>query len=1190
VKGDASLLEFPRIRKVLVATVVAFVWLVGSAGNSNANGNPRDVALVDLVPLINRFLPVLLETVQPNGTVAMESSGSSHQLAVEFLRANGIDIWEEYPAFVLANITPQDRSWLVDQGLDIWALEDRTMVGRGQYRFDTRYGEPPIPDDLREQLSPDQRFALRIIQFTGPVKESWVDLLRSLSVIPLDFLGNFAILAKVPTSVLSTVVSYPFVQWIGPYHPAYKLSPELGVTKRAAQELGPVIVSALAEDIVALKSQLLAAGFQVIVGHVSGDRVIFEGSADVTSVKAVSRIPHVLWVEPLRNAIASNNQAVWIIQSGVSGSTPVHNQGLRGQGQIITMMDTGLTTSHEMFYDPEGDPVGASHRKVLAYYVPGGGSGGDGVDGCGHGTHVAGSAMGDAPVYGTYNLFDGMAFGARIIVQDIGFSACALNGPEDAAPAYGAARSAGSFVHTNSWGTPRCYFPWCGPAVYSSYDNTLDNFVWQNRDFLVLHAAGNDGAYGAQTLSEQASAKNLITVGATLNGASSNAVADFSSRGGTLDARLKPTVVAPGDGVISARAPAHAGCIQIDANYQQCSGTSMATPIVAGAAAMVRQYFTEGWYPTGQPIAANSFVPSAALLRAMLINGAVELSGAGAYRTDAKYPNNDQGWGRINLDNVLYFSGDSRRSWVVDETWGLQTGQYMEYQFSVGAYVPFEVTLVWTDPAGAAGCNPCLVNNLDLLVTDPFGLQYKGNVFSGMNPGASALGGQYDSRNVEEGALLLNPSSGTYRVRVTATNVPTGPQPYAVVVTAGLADPFEVPVSTLVDHSTAPASVVDSSGRTHLVWQDLNDGDYEIFYTRLKAAPATAASAVEIRSQLTRDSKPSSNPAIAINPTNGEIWVVYQGIADGDVWSTHDLWYRKSADSGVSWQGPYRVTGPQTPTRDYHQPSIVIDANGRKHIVARYWFLYSPPEPDQDWERAWYLWTDMATPTYQGDWQSKAIAPTYVRSHTTCVANAMVYDPNLALGPGSSQIQVVYSVDPVPECGTGTGTTYVRHVRSSDRGASWSAEITLGTTRDYARPNTVVTGGTTDVFAAWHDWSSDFDIFFSRSTNGGSSWSAPSRVLSTAYREIYPSLAHANGVLALSWADNGLGNFEIFVRKSTDRGISWSASVRITIEAAVSSYPVVRLSATASIYLVGWADTRNNGNSWYDIIFTHRAT
>jgi len=110
-------------------------------------------------------------------------------------------------------------------------------------------------------------------------------------------------------------------------------------------------------------------------------------------------------------------------------------------------------------------------------------------------------------------------------------------------------------------------------------------------------------------------------------------VADFSSRGPTFDGRTKPDVMAPGKFILSANAggfcdpsirPSAGGFAD---GVMSLSGTSMATPGVTGSVAIIRQYFIEGWYPDGIKNQTNSFVPSAALLKAVIMNGAQPLAG-----------------------------------------------------------------------------------------------------------------------------------------------------------------------------------------------------------------------------------------------------------------------------------------------------------------------------------------------------------------------------------------------------------------------------------------------------------------------------------------------------------------------------------------------------------------------------------
>jgi subtilisin family serine protease len=135
-------------------------------------------------------------------------------------------------------------------------------------------------------------------------------------------------------------------------------------------------------------------------------------------------------------------------------------------------------------------------------------------------------------------------------------------------------------------------------------------------------------------------------------------MASFSSLGPTYDWRIKPDLVAPGDSIYSADtltdAEVAAGdtCGKVDMD-----GTSMATPIAAGAFTLLRQYFTEGFYPSGEKTSADEFVPSAALLKAVMINGAQALKGfeSDGWPIDPP-PSLKQGWGTHRARRVRAFA------------------------------------------------------------------------------------------------------------------------------------------------------------------------------------------------------------------------------------------------------------------------------------------------------------------------------------------------------------------------------------------------------------------------------------------------------------------------------------------------------------------------------------------------------
>ncbi|KDD71411.1 hypothetical protein H632_c5088p0, partial [Helicosporidium sp. ATCC 50920] len=157
------------------------------------------------------------------------------------------------------------------------------------------------------------------------------------------------------------------------------------------------------------------------------------------------------------------------------------------------------------------------------------------------------------------------------------------------------------------------------------------------------------------------------------------------SQGPTLDGRVKPDLVAPGS-LLSSRAGS--GC-----ELAGMLGTSMATPLVAGAAALVRQYYMEGYYPSGERNASAGWVPSSALIKATLIGGAASLSGleaANGLPIDPP-PSFRQGWGRVDLASSLALSQDGQRIAVLDSV-SIQEGEQHSYCLrSTGG--PLSVTL-----------------------------------------------------------------------------------------------------------------------------------------------------------------------------------------------------------------------------------------------------------------------------------------------------------------------------------------------------------------------------------------------------------------------------------------------------------------------------------------------------------------
>jgi subtilase family serine protease/subtilisin family serine protease len=284
-------------------------------------------------------------------------------------------------------------------------------------------------------------------------------------------------------------------------------------------------------------------------------------------------------------------------------------------------------------------------------------------------------------------------------------------------------------------------------------------------------------------------------------------MAAFSSRGPTSDGRIKPDVVAPGTWNLSGYSALYqeqydaqpnplTGTYQYDgwgfpanASYKYMGGTSMAAPLVAGGAAVVRDFYVK----------SRGHQASAALVKAVLINSAVDLldeNNDGVLDNANPIPNMHEGWGRVDLVNAT----DASDAYF-DEATPLSTGTSTSQAFEVTSPgVPLKVTLAWTDYPAATSSVTQLVNDLDLTVTAPDGTVYKGNVFSG---GWSAPGGTADRLNNVENVYVFSSAVGTWTIDVSGYNVPNGPQPFALVIDT-MQSPSGLPmVRVTVDDGTA---------------------------------------------------------------------------------------------------------------------------------------------------------------------------------------------------------------------------------------------------------------------------------------------------------------------------------------------------------------------------------------------------
>lgn len=657
-----------------------------------------------------------------------------------------------------------------------------------------------------------------LIQLRAAITERDKQALTEAGAQLVEYIPEDAFLARVPHSAVAAIKRLSCVKWMSPFRPEYKQSPRLSRAGTKSQFL-VTLFPGQDSRYVRGKGRRLGAKQLDCTKRPQGD--VCRMLVDKSKLAELAANDAIAWIEPYVQPKLCNDVASMI--SGVPDTR--QNLSLFGATQLIGIADAGLDTGNTATISAD---FANRVQKTYTLRRPG-----DWSDLNGHGTHVAGSVLGSGALSGSNpaahsysGSFAGYAPEAGLVFQSIGDSGEYVFPPLHLADLFQPTYSDGVRVHSDSWGS-------AANGEYTVYSTEVDQFLWDHKDFSVVFAIGNEGRDADRNgiidtgnIYAPATAKNCISVGATENLRSTggyqqgygiawpadypalpikydlmsnniSGIAAFSGRGPTTDGRVKPDICAPGTNLVSSRAhtpSADTGWAVYNSNYLYWGGTSMSTPQVAGAAALVREYYQQ----------EKSINPSSALVKATMINGAIDMSpgqyGVGAQRELYPVPDNSQGWGRLNLKQALCPDPPAVCDFA-DESTGLTTGDYRDYSYTVlDTSVPLRATLVWTDYPGSVHAAKALVNDLDLSVTSP--------------SGASLPFAPNRKDNVEQ-VTIATPELGTYSVRVTGHDIPMGPQDYALVVSGGL--PSTYIAGSVTSSSGAPVqgamiTIVSPSG------------------------------------------------------------------------------------------------------------------------------------------------------------------------------------------------------------------------------------------------------------------------------------------------------------------------------------------------------------------------------------------
>lgn len=631
-----------------------------------------------------------------------------------------------------------------------------------------------------------------IVQSSAPLTGDQKRELNELGAEILEYYPENAYVCAFPPQSLDSIQTLPYVEFAGVYPQDVKVALPLRTNSAPAtanllslqpietsMAQDPMEVDVVLHDNVAAESVqgAIAEAVRLDLGdiEISGNKVrLVVLPQQLEDLAAIDEVKLIQGVERYK---LFNNVALGIMQAET-----VHNQtNLRGEGQIVAVCDTGFDKGDLNDVHP------AFKQRLLKLYALGRTRAND-PDG--HGTHVAGSVLGDGNSTSMGGAIRGTAPAAQLVFQSILDNRGGLGGlPENLNDLFlQPYENDKARVHTNSWGGATF-------GRYTQDSREVDEFVYQHRDCVICFAAGNDGkdanangVIDAGSVGSPGTAKNCITVGASESqrpdskrygdiwtqdyptapiatdrwADNPEGLAAFSSRGPTRQNRIKPDLVAPGTSILSTCSrDARIGDFwgrSTDPLFCFMGGTSMATPLVAGCAAVVRQFFERD---------RNISNPSAALVKALLINGAVEISGQYIPSEAGAIPNSSQGFGRVDLAASVGPFPTNMTLEFRDEDRALDTGEEEAISLNLSAPSLLKVTLVWTDAPGAA-----LQNDLDLIVRAG-GEERHGNLPAGSTA--------FDRNNNVEQVIWASVPAGPVEVIVRAYRA-IQPQTYALVI------------------------------------------------------------------------------------------------------------------------------------------------------------------------------------------------------------------------------------------------------------------------------------------------------------------------------------------------------------------------------------------------------------------------
>lgn len=737
----------------------------------------------------------------------------------------GVQVEQDLPYGTLVRGDERQLAELEGAGYRVKLLTDTNILRVGSYRIDTETTPPRVPTKLGVPKSLQKMWSHYLVQLVAPPNQDWIRVIQEHGIDVVEPISACGLFVVGSAEQVRKLEELPFVEWVGPFKPAYRMAPNLKGLRGIIQYVNVGVYPATAVDDV--REAIEKSGASIVsqeerASTYSDSYGILLVEIDSSHLPTIANLPATRWLE-YEGPVEFDDERSCQIAAGNLDQTPppgtapmpgfrsavAGDLGLTGAGVTIGIADGGVDTLDNATMHPD-----LAGRMADFVY------GGDGtVIGDSHGTHVAGIALGNPDPRSGARDHDGFLLGQGVAPGSMFVSLTGKRVVPDSQVVETLTENNGRVMNSSLGRTNSAGAGYTNESIF--YDLRVRDAhtgLVGLQQLAVVASAGNEGP-GANTIKAPWAAKNVIVVGNSLNfrPREGNSLDDIrglnrkSSRGPSRDGRYLPTIVAPGTDIVSARMgqnrqPYRDRQGNVHDRYTMMSGTSMAAPHVSGLCALLIEWWRKN---------TNGRNPSPAMVKALLINGAIDIAGGDTGRVDdagnpeliANIPNNDQGWGRVSLRNmVLQAPSSDRGPKIFFDQRHAFTSEGQEYVIRVAPFDPMRpmrITVVWTDAPGES-----LINDLDLEVTEEStGNIYRGNWFEN---GFSTTGGNFDQINNTECVYVQKPA-GIYEVRIIAAHlrasalpdVTTSWQDFALVI-----DNAAVPAAASV--SVVP--VIDRSG------------------------------------------------------------------------------------------------------------------------------------------------------------------------------------------------------------------------------------------------------------------------------------------------------------------------------------------------------------------------------------------